>query len=655
MRILTKDSHKSYFNMIRDKSLRAMAEIGEEFDALKNIKEWNFLKQKLYADYIAAYPKELFEKRKLVDAQKVSEYNFKNYRVENYLFESLAGWYVNATLYLPKEKGKYPGIVCPTGHSSKTFPNYTSSAQLIARSGYIAISFDPPGMKGEHIFGNDHFEDGARGYLSGFWSNTFFVIDAIRCLDFLETREDVIQGKGFGMTGTSGGGATSIHTSIIDDRVKCIAPVCCISDEIDKIFNNKYTYCPEEKGYGHLISGIKDRSLLSLVAPKPCLVCAGALDEVYEVKMAEKTVNNVKKIYDFYDEGEIDCFIDYSSGHKFSVDQINEVIKFFDKNLKGESRTYLYAEKDIEYPEREKILCRPDDITSMYTMNLERFRNAKNRKKLDAKRLAKLTETDARVIPLSVFCTEGDWLLWDHRLKTVIYAMDEHIDVPALLLERNSQPSDRIVIYADDVDKWDKLENNGFLTQKSGFMTRTPYEYESSVLSIDITGVGELKSEPFPYDLAGWARSDRLESYVSIALGTSVLSTQINEVLAVFNNEYENGSVKITAAGKGVAALPVLIASAIFGKCKKVVLENLPISFESIAETVPNDFCPMSIIYNAPEKFEIYEVAHIVKNLILVNPIFANGKKVPMQIAREYFGEKVEIIYNDTGIMHKLL
>ncbi len=655
MHILTKDSHNSYFNMIKNISLKVMAETDEKLDSLKSIEEWNALRARLLAAYKAAYPKEMFEKRKPVEAQKVSEHDFTNYRVENYLFESLPGWYVNATLYLPKEKGRYPGIVCPTGHSSKTFPNYTGSAQLIARSGYAAVSFDPPGMRGEHIFGNDHFEDGVRGFLAGFWSQTFFVIDAVRCMDFLETRDDVIQGKGFGMTGISGGGTTSIHTSIIDDRVSCFAPVCCISDEIDKLFNKRYTFCPEGRGHGHIISGIKERSMLSLTAPKPCLVCAGALDEVFDVNMAEKTVNNAKRIYDFYDEGSIDLFIDYDAGHKYSTAAVNEVTAFFDKNLKGENNIYSYDDNDIEYPDAQKILCRPDDTASMYTMNLEKFRNAKRTDKPDAQKLALMTGVDEDVMPLSVFGTEGEWLLWDHRLKSVIYAIDEYIDVPAFLVKRNSSPSDRIVIYADDVDKWDKLENDGFLTQKAGFLSRTPFEYESSVLSIDITGVGELKSEPFPYDLANWCRADRLESYVSVALGTSVLSTQIREVLAVLNNEYENGSVKITAAGKGIASIPMLIAAGIFSKCEKVVLENLPISFESMAEAVPNAFCPGSVLYNAPEKFEIYEAAGLVENLVLVNPIFADGKQVPPEVAGEHFGEKVEIIYNEEGITRELL
>lgn len=657
MHILTNDSHESFFNMLKSRALEAMSDIDRKLDSLQNRENWEKLKSELFDEYISAYPGELFEDRKPIDARKVSEFEFNRYRVENYLFESIPGWYVNATLYLPKEKGRYPGIVCPTGHSSKTLPNYTGSAQLFAVSGYAAVSFDPPGMRGEHIFGNDHFEDGARGFLSGFWSQTFFVADAIRCLDFLESREDIIKDRGFGMTGISGGGTTSMHTAVLDDRVSCFAPVCCISDEIDKIFNKRYTFCPEGRGYRHIAAGIKERSILSLSAPKPCLVCAGTKDEVFDVSMTEKTIQSVSEIYKFHDSGEIGLFTDPEAGHEYSLPMINEVAAFFDRNLKGldNAGRYNYGAGDIEYPEAEKILCRPDDTSSMYTVNLERFRKSERQGISDIDEIASLTGVEKDKIPLSVLKTGDGWMLWAHRLCKLIYAVDEYFDVPALLLEREGNPSKSLVIYADDEDKWGKMENDGFLTQKSGFLSRTPVEGESSIISIDVTGVGELKSEPFPFDLSAWGRADRLESYVAMALGTSVLSTQVEQMLAVLNHEFGTRSENITFAAKGISAVPALIASAIFGKCGKVVLENLPVSFESMAESVPNRFCPGEILYNAPEKYEIYEIARKTDGLKLVNPIFADGKSAPEEIVRELFGDNVEIEYSKSGLTSDLI
>jgi hypothetical protein len=483
------------------------------------------------------------------------------------------------------------------------------------------------------------------------------VVDAIRCLDFLESRDDIINDRGYGMTGISGGGTTSMHTAALDDRVSCFAPVCCISDEIDKIFNKKYTFCPEGRGYRHITAGIKERSLLSLCAPKPCLVCAGTRDEVLDVSMTEKTIDNVSKIYEFYENGEIGLFTDPEAGHEYSVPMINEVAAFFDRNLKGMRKdvSYIYTSDDIEYPEAEKVLCRPDDTASMYTVNLDRFRNSERSGIPGPDEIAIMTGVEKDTMPLSVLKKGDGWMLWAHRLRSLIYAVDEYFDVPALILEREEEASKRLVIYADDENKWSKMENDGFLTQKSGFLSRTPAEGECTIISMDVTGVGELKPEPFPFDLSAWGRADRLESYMAIALGTSVLSTQVKQMLAVLNHEYENRSKKITFAAKGVSTVPALIAAAVFGKCEKVVLENLPASFESMAEAVPNRFCPGEILYNAPDKFEIYEIARKVAGLKLVNPIFADGKSAPEVIVKELFGEDVEVEYNKEGLTSDLI
>src|SRR5690606_29509782 len=129
----------------------------------------------------AAFPSFMYD-REPITSRVVSRHNFGDYRVENVIFESYPGWEVNGTVYLPAQPGRYPGVVCPTGHSCKTGESYQISAQTFARNGYMAISFDPPGVAGEIGHFNDHFTNGLIGYLTGIWSNAHFVLDAIRCI-----------------------------------------------------------------------------------------------------------------------------------------------------------------------------------------------------------------------------------------------------------------------------------------------------------------------------------------------------------------------------------------------------------------------------------------------------------------------------------------
>ncbi|NMB95862.1 MAG: hypothetical protein GYA02_04510 [Clostridiaceae bacterium] len=130
---------------------------------VRNREEWELIKNSLIDHIKKSFHPVIFDGSHPLHAKLVSQYDFDEYRIENVLFESMPGWEVNATVYLPKEPGRYPGVVCPTGHSSKTKESYQTSAQVFARNGYIAVSFDPPGCAGEIAYMNDHFTNGLIG------------------------------------------------------------------------------------------------------------------------------------------------------------------------------------------------------------------------------------------------------------------------------------------------------------------------------------------------------------------------------------------------------------------------------------------------------------------------------------------------------------
>lgn len=663
MKVLNYNAGRNYTDYLAKLGIKSLADIDKNIADIKDLNSWEENRIKLLKAYKDAYPKYIFEKRPPVKSKLVSKYEFKNYRIENHIFESYPGWYVNASVYLPKKDGVYPGVVCATGHSSKKFPNYTSSAQLIAQSGYVAVSFDPPGMQGEHHpgdeDGNNHFEDGVRSYLSGFWSQTFFVIDAIRCMDYLETRSDVDQNCGFAMTGISGGGTTTFHTNILDDRLTCIAPVCCVSDEVGLTLIDRYTFCCEGKGHAHWSNGIKFSTMLALSSPIPMLLCSGKKDEVLDYRLAEKTIENAKKIYNLYECNEIDIFVDSDSGHAYSVPMVNEVACFFDKHLKGKIRPlnfYRYTESDIEFPLPEQLFCGAIDNSTMYTANLEMFKNADKRALPDSATMADYFNINKNILPKKVDTVFKSDLVWVHTLSGVKFVINDNTDIPGLLLRRESKISKEIILYADDQDKWINMENDGFLSKRAAFLKREVQENESTILSIDITGVGELQMEAGYYDLASWSRSDRLFSYLAIVLGSSITAQRTMEILSILNYLKESGEYKtIKCSGKGRAALPILYASYIFGNCEKVILENLPVSYESMAFHVPNEFMPESVIFNAPENFEIYEIVRAMNNVTLVNPVFADMRVLTSRQAAMYYANNTEVIIEENGLQAEML
>lgn len=658
MKVLDYNAGRNYTEYLASDAMKALKAADERMAGITNLEAWKNERSRLLKAYKDAYPKYMFKERTQVKSQLISKYEFKEYRLENHIFESYPGWYVNASVYLPKEPGVYPGIVCPTGHSSKKYPNYTGSAQLFARSGYIAVSFDPPGMQGEHHpgdeDGNNHFEDGVRSYLSGFWSQTFFILDAIRCIDYLQTRDDIDQECGFAMTGISGGGTTTFQTSILEDRLTCIAPVCCVSDEVGLTLVDRYTFCCEGKGHAHWADGIKFSTMLALSAPLPMLMCSGGKDEVLDYRLAAKTIENTKKIYALYGSDEANIFVDHESGHAYSVPMINKILGFFDKYLKQIERAegyYHYTNDDFEHPAPEQLICGAIDTSSMYTANMDKFKNAIPRKLMKPDELASFLGIRKNIVPQKVEKAFESKPVWVHTLTGLKISVNQNTDVAALLLERTPVPSKEILVYADNLDKWRNFPKDGFLALKAAFLKREAQENECSVLSMEITGIGELKMEPGFYDLASWSSTERLFSYLAIVMGSSITAQRTMEILAVLNHLKASGDYdRIICSGKGISAVPALYASYIFAECDKVVLENLPVSYESMAEHVPNDFMPTSVIYNAPENFEIFEIANATDNITLVNPVYADMTVLDSRQAQQYYNNNVKLIFNEEGL-----
>ena len=121
-----------------------------------------------------------------------------------------------------------PPIVYVSGHSpgpAGAKADYQHHGIWFARNGFVAFVLDTiefgeiPGIHhGIHNLGMWH-------WLSlGYTPAGVEVWNAIRALDYLETRPEVDASRA-GMTGRSGGGAITWFTAAVDERFKAAAPV----------------------------------------------------------------------------------------------------------------------------------------------------------------------------------------------------------------------------------------------------------------------------------------------------------------------------------------------------------------------------------------------------------------------------------------------
>lgn len=617
-----------------------------KIDAIESLEDWQLNKTHYQQIIKNAFPNEMFDRKNHLNTRSVSKFIFDDYRIENVIFESLPGWEVNATIYLPKEDGKYPGIICPTGHSTKTRENYQRSAQTFARNGYIAISFDPPGVAGEKQYMNDHFTNGLIGYLTGYWSQTHFVIDALRAIDYLETRDDVDSSKGFAMTGVSGGGLTTIFCAMLDKRISACAPVCCISKHEVIHLQDLYTSCPEQFGLGYLESGIDYEDYMFIIAPTPCLIVAGLQDEVFDYRETTCVYEKTKEIYSRYNSDDIGLYIDEDSGHAYTVKMTNQVVRFFNRFLKSKDASVnQLKESDIVYAKPEQLMCYPSEDVNMFTINRDMAIKLREKREkgnavsnLDENVYNVLGLTKGNLSPQDTI--ENDSALrWKHLIQNLDIVVSDDIHIPAISLRRNDGKKRPLVIFLDEQGKWKGLKHQGFLARTAGFL-QDERDNEPAILSCDVTGLGELSPQPTTYDLAYWNDIERILTYLSLGVNKPIMGLRVRDTLSILEYAQAHPLVdneNIIIAGRGIGAIVALHAAYLWGKAKKVVCIDMLARYEELTESFPFTWKQSVVIPQILKYYDLPDLVDSLNNVTIFNPRDAKRETISQKKAQQIY------------------
>ncbi len=229
------------------------------------------------------------------------------YRIEKVIFESRPGLFVTALLYLPETKPPYPAALVPCGHSKngKAYDAYQRAPILLARYGIAALCFDPIGQgersqvfdeAGQPLQGStlEHTLAGTGSILLGRNIATDLVWDAIRAVDYLQSREDIDASR-IGCTGTSGGGTQTSYLMAIDDRIACAAP-CCYLTSFDRLTDTIGPQDAEQNLFAQVACGLDHADYAILMAPRPLLFGAATRD-FFDIDGTWDTFRQAKRIY----------------------------------------------------------------------------------------------------------------------------------------------------------------------------------------------------------------------------------------------------------------------------------------------------------------------------------------------------------------------
>lgn len=523
-----------------------------------------------------------------VRARTVSRHVFGDFSIENVVFESLPGWWVSATVWLPSPQRWAPPwrpIVTPVGHNAKTTSSEQIPAQLFAKQGFAVISFDPPGF-GEKAAGNDHFCDGVKCYLLGENPLAFFVADALRAMDYLGRRRDVDATRGFAMTGVSGGGFTTICCAVIDRRVRILGPSCFGSPDADHPVANGYAGCPETLFLNRYAQGLGISDLLSATRFQPILLMGGRRDRVLTPARIGGLANAARVAYEGAGTGaRVRLFID-DCGHEYSARQAEEFLRWVSRWWPRRAAATTASVGPAALLASSLLKCDPPrgltiggfvrrEVRKLQAPDEQRMRSR-------LRHLVGLNHAAPRALALRRAHPVG---IWSHELTEAVFRDGGSWEMPATILTRLGSTDGDLMLFFDDRGRWSAMHQWGWLMRALG-MFEAPSGLRGLV-TVDLPGWGDTRPAPSAWDVVGWGGTDRWMAYVSAASGDSVMAMRVREAVrctvaacAVLGVSRRN----VVLGGHGLGANVAACAALLLGSLRGLALVEPLASYASLAE-----------------------------------------------------------------------
>lgn len=328
-------------------------------DGVKTKAEWEAARPRLKREFLEMLGLDPLPEKTPLKAVTTGTIERHGVTIEKVHFQSKPGLYVTGNLYLPKASPdrqvggvKRPAILYVCGHSGRGRDGNKTAFQdhglWFATHGYVCLVVDT--LQLGEIAGIHHgtYREGRWWWHSrGYTPAGVECWNGIRGIDYLCSRPEVNPEK-IGVTGISGGGATTCWVAAADDRVKVAVPVSGISDlecyVTDRVING---HC--DCMFIHNTYQWEWTTILALFAPKPLLFANSDTDPIFPMTGNRRIADRLRRCYALL--GAEDHFAEYVSkgGHDYRPDLRLAIFRFFHKHLLGSDA----AIKDAEFPKIE--------------------------------------------------------------------------------------------------------------------------------------------------------------------------------------------------------------------------------------------------------------------------------------------------------------
>lgn len=591
---------------------------------LKSAEDWDHRANSI-KDAMQEWVGEFPEKTPL-NARVTGRFEHEDYTIENILFESRPHFLVSANLYLPKNfTGPRPAQINVIGHvqNGKANERYQRMSIAQARNGFVVMTIDQIGQ-GERGVLLSHRYLGTKAFLTGTHLFNFMAWDAIRAIDYLESRTEVDPTK-IGMTGSSGGGMTTTYILPFEGRITVAVPTCNpntwshrtranLASDHEQVFFG---------AFGQLIDPRGDP--LFCQVPNALLLNTTTDDNLNPPRGVWELDTWLHKSFAAHGIPEKFKTSMVQAAHDYNQEQREVTYSWMLKWTGGdpskfwEQETPLMKEEDLWAAQNGSVFNEPESISGEDLIMKHLAQNRPGWKDIQSKQLLEelqeqLPGAIAQVLNTTFTNIKGTCEMAEPVNLTgmtlrkfrmlpeagiiipgVILSADENIEGKEVILYVHEEGKSNVL---SDIDLVEALLAKGYL-----------------LCAVDLRGIGETGP-------------DFANKFWDFLLGKPIFGQRVKDVLTLSDwlRTSEIKARKINYWGTGMGALYGAFAGVIDGDISSFLLENPLISFESIVEVATPQYQHEIILPGILNHFDLPQIYQALspRKLVVMNPLLGD-------------------------------
>ena len=581
-----------------------------------------------------------FPEKTSLNAKITGTVKKNGYRIENVIYESLPGFYVTASLFIPSNiKKPAPAILFCSGHSTSVYrlPLYQLPLLNLVKKGFIVLAIDPIGqgerlqyfnpVTGESTIGGstqEHSYPSTQVFLNGTSIARYFLWDGIRGIDYLVSRKEV-DPKRIGVHGLSGGGTQTAYISALDDRVAASAPAGYITS-YGRLMESIGVQDGEQNFYHGISSGIDHADFIEIRAPKPTLIMATTRD-FFSIQGSRETYSEVKRIYELSGKPDNIEITEDDYGHGYTKKNREAMYAFFQKYLQLPGSSF---EEDVEFMTAQELQKTSTGQLSTSLGGQTVFSlNRKETEDLISELQASRSDLTNHLPGVLISSKELSGYqepsvindpVFTGRIQREGYVIEKYFEkgegeyvIPYLLMIP-VKPNDKALIYLHPSGKFAGASTGGEIEWfvRNGF----------TVLAPDMIGIGEMGPGIFTGDADIDSISYNLW-YTSMLIDRSIVGIRAGDVVRLTRLLKKNNKISEVYGVAMKEMAPVLLHAAAFDQdITRIALIESYSSYQSI---VMNRFYNPKFVHSiVPGALKAYDLPDIAASLAPRKLLMAN-------------------------------